>query len=161
MRLHKYTHEQLREAVRTSGSIRQALKKLDVAPYGGNYATFKKAVKHFEIDTSHFHGKLWNMGDHTGHLKRVRPAPLPLEEILVKDSDYQSYKLKNRLLKAGIKEHRCEMCNITEWLGKEAPLELDHVNGDRRDNRLLNLRVLCPNCHATTSTYRGKNRKRA
>jgi len=148
----------LKEAVDTSGSIRQALEKLGVAPYGGNYATFKKAVEHFEIDTSHFHGKLWNMGDHSGHLKRVRPAPLSLDEILVENSNYQSYKLKKRLLKAGFKQHKCEICGIEEWLGEKVPIELDHINGIRTDNRLENLRILCPNCHATTSTYRGKNK---
>jgi heterodisulfide reductase subunit B len=59
----------------------------------------------------------------------------------------------------GLKEHKCECCGIIEWNGKPAPIELDHINGNRRDNSLDNLRVLCPNCHAQTDTYRGKNKK--
>jgi hypothetical protein len=80
-----------------------------------------------------------------------------LEQVLVKDSTYQSNKLRKKLLKAGVKDHRCEMCDRTEWMGSPIPLELDHINGDKHDNRLFNLRVVCPNCHATTETYRGKN----
>ena len=160
MKLHKYTIEELREAVRTSGSIRQALKKLNVKAAGGNYATFKKAVKHYEIDTSHFHGKVWNKGDHSGLCASWRKK-IKLEDILKEDSDYQSYKLKRRLLKEGLKERKCEQCGITEWNGQPAPIELDHINGVKTDNRLENLRILCPNCHAQTKTYRGKNKKKA
>ena len=57
-----------------------------------------------------------------------------------------------------MKEHKCESCGISEWLGKPLSLELDYINGDRYDNRLQNLRILCPNCHAQTDTYRGKNK---
>lgn len=81
----------------------------------------------------------------------------PLEEILVQNSTYQSNKLRLRLLQMGIKTHQCEMCLRVEWFGSPIPLELDHINGDKHDNRLFNLRVICPNCHATTDTYRGKN----
>lgn len=159
MKLHKYTVEELREAARTSYSIRQALIKLKIKPMGGNYATFKKAVEHFEVDTSHFRGQGWNKGDHSSLLKKARKAR-SLDELLDKDIYYSSDKLKKRLLKEGLKEHKCEQCGITEWNGQQAPIELDHVNGVRTDNRLENLRVLCPNCHAQTKTYRGKNKKR-
>ena len=159
MKLHKYTIEELREAVRTSGSVRQVLKKLNVKAAGGNYATFHKAVKHFEIDTSHFHGQVWNKGDHSGVLKRSRKTR-PLDEVLNKDIHYSSNKLKQRLIKAGLKEHKCEQCGITEWNGQPAPIELDHINGVRTDNRLENLRILCPNCHAQTKTYRGRNKNK-
>lgn len=55
--------------------------------------------------------------------------------------------------------HKCESCNLEEWLGNKIPLELDHINGVNNDNRIENLRILCPNCHALTPTYRGKNIK--
>ena len=81
-----------------------------------------------------------------------------LKEILVKDSFYQSYKLKKRLLKEGFKEQRCECCGLEKWQGMPIPLESHHVNGDNRDNRTENLQLLCPNCHALTDNYRGLNK---
>lgn len=84
--------------------------------------------------------------------------PIPLCKILVRGSDYQSHKLKNRLLKEGIKPKRCEECNWAKTSSDgRLPLELDHINGDKRDNRLKNLRVLCPNCHSLKPTHRGRN----
>ena len=160
MKLFKYTAEELKEACRTSGSMRQVLIKLNVKAAGGNYETLKKAIEYFKIDVSHFHGQGWNKGDHSDILRKNRTF-IPLEEILVDGRVYQSYKLKKRLIKAGLKDHKCEMCGITEWLGKKTPIELDHINGKRDDNRIENLRILCPNCHALTPTYRGKNKKTA
>jgi len=84
-----------------------------------------------------------------------------LQEYLIKDSRVRnSHTLKLRLIAEGVKEAKCEWCGITEWRGKPAPLELDHVNGDRKDNRLGNLRILCPNCHAQTDNYRAKKNAR-
>lgn len=80
-----------------------------------------------------------------------------LESILVKNSSYQSNKLRIKLLKAGIKEYKCEICKNTEWNGKPIPLELSHKDGDNSNNELQNLEIICPNCHALTDTYRGKN----
>lgn len=82
---------------------------------------------------------------------------LSLEEILVKNSKYQSNKIRIRLLKAGIKQHKCEQCLNSYWNGVLIPLELEHINGNNSDNRLENLKLLCPNCHAQTDSYRGKN----
>jgi 5-methylcytosine-specific restriction endonuclease McrA len=65
--------------------------------------------------------------------------------------------LIKRLFDSNLKEHKCEHCGKTEWLGYSIPLELHHINGIHTDNRIENLRVLCPNCHALTDNYRGKN----
>ena len=78
--------------------------------------------------------------------------------LLKKDSVLNSNNLRLRLIRQGIKESKCEICLNTEWKNKPIPLELDHINGDRYDNRLDNLRILCPNCHAQTPTYCSKNR---
>ena len=147
-----YSEQDLREAVKKSTSIRQVLEKLDIVPAGGNYQTTNRRIKKLNIDISHFTGQAWNKG-------KVIGPKRPIEEYLKENSVVQSFRLKNRLLLEGFKEHKCECCGITEWNGKPAPLELDHINGNHQDNQLENLRILCPNCHAQTDTYRGKNKK--
>jgi 5-methylcytosine-specific restriction endonuclease McrA len=77
--------------------------------------------------------------------------------VLVDGQLVSTAPLKARLIREGLKEHRCELCLREAWNGRPIPLELDHINGKRTDNRLANLRILCPNCHAQTDTYRGKN----
>jgi hypothetical protein len=87
------------------------------------------------------------------------PAKIELNEILNgKHPHFQTYKLKNRLLKEGILENRCSICSITFWNKKSINLELDHIDGNRINHLLSNLRLLCPNCHSQTDTYRSKNR---
>ena len=147
-----YSDEQFVEAVKTSMSYRQVLSKLGLKQAGGNYAVMKNRIKDMGLDTSHMTGQAWNKGKtHTNNIR-------PIEELLVENSTYQSYKLKLRLIKEGLKQHKCECCGITEWNGQPAPIELDHIDGNRYNNTIENLRILCPNCHAQTDTYRGKNK---
>ncbi len=84
----------------------------------------------------------------------------PLEELLVENKNLQSNKLRRRLLGEGVKDHKCEVCSLSTWNGRPIPLELDHISGDKTDNRLENLRIVCPNCHAQTEHYRGRNMKK-
>lgn len=149
---YSYTEEELREAVKTSTSIRQVLEKLNIVPAGGNYQTTNRRIEKLNIDTSHFMGQAWNKGLEIGPKR-------PIEEYLIENSVVQSFRLKNRLISEGLKEHKCECCGLTEWLGEPIPLELDHVDGDHYNNTLENLKILCPNCHAKTPTYRGKNKR--
>ena len=89
---------------------------------------------------------------------RSRPRKVPIEQLLVADRPQTSRShLKERLVEEGLKEDRCEICGITEWLGKPLSMALHHLNGDGNDNRLENLQFLCPNCHAQTDTYGGRN----
>ena len=72
--------------------------------------------------------------------------------------EYQTYKLKMRLLNEGYKEYRCECCGLSEWNGSQIPLELHHIDGNRTNHKLENLMLLCPNCHAQTNNYKAKNK---
>lgn len=81
----------------------------------------------------------------------------PMEEYFANKAPMQSDKLKIRLLNEGYLEPKCGICGEEEWEGEEIPLQLDHKNGNHNDNKLSNLRVICPNCHAQTPWYRIKN----
>ena len=146
--------EDLKIAARKSRSIRQVLSHLGLKEAGGNYSQIKKYLTLCEIDTTHFKGRGWNKG-----LKGIATTPrIPIENILVKNSTFQSHKLKIRLYKSGLKQPRCEECGwAKESEDGRIPLELDHINGDASDNRLNNLRILCPNCHSLKPTHRGRN----
>lgn len=151
----KYTDEQLRSAVKTSRSIRQVLGKLGLAQAGGNYTSIANQIERLQLDSSHFLGRGYRKGTTIPMVPKR-----PLSEVLVKNSSYQSYKLKKRLVDEGILEWKCGSCDLTTWLETDIPLELHHKNGLKSDNRIENLQLLCPNCHALTDTYRAKNSKK-
>lgn len=141
------------EAISSSRSIAEVCRKLNIKPHGGNYKTIHNAIKKYNFDISHFTGQGWNVG------LKFNPNPKkPLDEILVENSTFQTFKLKNRLFDEGYKEKKCEKCLLTEWLGQPISLELHHINGITTDNRLENLIILCPNCHSQTDNYRGLNK---
>ena len=82
---------------------------------------------------------------------------MTLKEYLEQSKDIQSNKVRIKLLDEGLKEHKCECCGLTTWLNQPIPLELHHKDGNRYNNVLENFELLCPNCHAFTDSYRGKN----
>ena len=125
--------------------------RLGLRPAGGNHATLKKYLALWGISIEHFD---------FGASPPVR-EPTPLVEILVEGSSYNRAHLKRRLLADGIKQPRCELCEQGElWRGARMALVLDHINGVWNDNRLENLRILCPNCNATLDTHCGRKNKR-
>ena len=151
----KVSESELMEAIISSRSRAEVLKKIGLVPRGGNYATINNLIKKYNIDTSHMTGQGWNKGmKQEGVSKRA----IPMAEVLIKDSTFTSSDhLRKRLLKVGIKEHRCDKCLRQTWNDIPIALELHHVNGDRLDHRIENIVLLCPNCHAQTDTYCGKN----
>lgn len=151
-----WTDDQLVDAVITSTSVRMVIIKLMLVPAGGNYVQVNNRIKDLSLDTKHFTGKGWN----GGWKFDPRIPPKPIESLLVRDGRHQSFSLKKRLFTEGLKKPKCELCG---WAAKSPdgriPVELDHINGDRYDNRIDNLRILCPNCHSLQPTHRGKNKK--
>ncbi len=118
------------------------LRKLNLRCAGGNFANMKKKIQALNVDCSHWdqeENRAWNKG------KQLK--------------DWSNYNkiasLKPHLISE--RGHKCERCNLTEWLGEKIPLEIDHVNGDRTDNKKENLKLLCCNCHSLTPTWRGRN----
>lgn len=151
----KWTEQDLINAVKTSKSIRQTLQKLGLREAGGNYFQIQKYLIEYKINYSHFTGKGWNKG-----LTGIGKPRNSLNTILIKNSNFQSYKLKKRLFLEGLKKPFCEECGWSKQAEDgRIPLELGHINGESHDNRLENLRILCPNCHSLKPTHRGRNKK--
>ena len=148
----KINDKDFEEIIQTSISMSEAIRKCGLIPAGGNYKTIKNRIEKLNLNTDHILGKGWLKDQIHDFNKR------PIEEYLCKGSTIQSNKLKIRLLKENFFEYKCHKCNRTKWNGQKISLELDHINGVSNDNRLDNLIILCPNCHAQTPTYRGKNK---
>jgi hypothetical protein len=156
MKKRSWTAKQLEEAIKSSLSFRQVLQKLNLRAAGGNYEQIKKYTVEYKFSTSHFRGQAWNKG-----LTGIRAPVVPLEKILIKNSHFQSYKLKKRLFLAKLKPQFCEKCHWAKMTQSGyLPLELHHINGDRHDNRLENITILCPNCHSLTDFHRGRGQKK-
>ncbi|SHJ69050.1 HNH endonuclease [Hymenobacter daecheongensis DSM 21074] len=152
----KKTDAEFSEAVAQSLSMAQVIMRLGLIPAGGNYKTVQTRIARLGLSTAHFTGQAWNTGARFQHFGRRAGW----EEILVENSPYtSSNRLKRRLLQSARKEAKCEVCGLLEWLGQPIPLELHHLNGVNNDHRIENLQLLCPNCHAQTPTYRGKNQR--
>jgi 5-methylcytosine-specific restriction endonuclease McrA len=153
-----WTDEQLIEAVKASKSIFGVFRHLGRRIGGGAHYEMKRHISRLGIDTSHFTGQRWNTGMRGGK----RKDRVPLDVILVKDSTFtNTARLKGRVLEAGLLKNECSECHLPPtWNGRPLVLRIDHINGDRGDHRLENLRILCPNCDAQTSTFAGRNKRR-
>ena len=144
--------EEIQERVNSCNSICDVLEVFGYKRTSGSMAqVMKKIIEEYDIDTSHFRPFYRGNSNPT----------YTLEEILIPNSSYTNIqRLKERILRAGLLEYKCEGCgNQGEWNGKPLTLQLDHKNGNHNDHSLENLRFLCPNCHSQTETFSGKNAK--
>lgn len=153
----RYTEEEFIEAVKKSKSYSGVCRLIGISPKGGNLKTVKENIATLGLDVSHFTFKNWNKGLTYKDNPSIKKKDI--SEILIDNSGWSSHSVKLRLFKEGIKEKVCERCGRREWEGQEIPLELHHLNGKHDDNRLENLQILCPNCHALTDNYSGKSSK--
>ncbi|MFI6352075.1 HNH endonuclease signature motif containing protein [Streptomyces sp. NPDC050743] len=156
----KWTREILEPVVAVSASINEVVRRLGLDSVGGHQANIARRIKAYGIDTSHFTSVLRT--ERMRYNQRRRSA----EEILVQDTSAHarripSRRLKRAMIELGVEE-RCALCGMEPvWHGEPLPLEVDHIDGDWRNNSVENLRFLCPNCHSTTDTYRGRGKGRA
>jgi 5-methylcytosine-specific restriction endonuclease McrA len=152
----KYTKEILEEAVTQSVSFAGVTRYLQIPVTGSNQTHIKKMVVKFEIDFTHFTGKLWSKG------KFLPQSQLTSDELLIvsqNDTRTKVALLKRALLERG-KIYECEHCLISDvYNNKSLTLHIDHIDGDWKNNIETNLRFLCPNCHSQTNTYGGRNKK--
>ena len=155
MKAVRYTEQAARQAITDSRSYAEALRRLGMCGSGNNWQTLKTyATEIWMIPVDHFDPHAASREA----LSRNWRTPRALTEILVESSTFSRSQLKRRLYEAGLKTRRCELCGQSEqWLGRPMSLILDHVNGVRDDNRLENLRIVCPNCAATLETHCGRN----
>lgn len=154
MAYRKWTDNQLIEAVKSSVSISQVIRKIGLkSTSSGNHQTVRKRIDELKLSISHFSENV------IGPCNRLKKST---NDILVENSTYiGTSNLKKRLINEGLLKEECYECGITEWRDKKLSLQLDHKNGNNRDNRIENLRILCPNCHSQTTTYcRGTRTKK-
>lgn len=151
----RWTRAVLERAVALSTNMNDVLRHLGVDRVGGWHTHITRRIRCMGIDTTHFTGAPANP---TSTPKRLGAALLVLDT-----SEHPrrvpGARLKRALLSLGVEE-RCTHCGMGPvWQGKPLSLEVDHLNGDWRDNQQHNLRLMCPNCHSATDTYRGRKRR--
>lgn len=148
-----YTKEQLQDILNDSKTFKEALEKIGLSGIGNNYKTLHKYIDKYKLSTK-------NIDENKN--KNANGKNYTTKETFTNAIINGTCKIKQRflierLIKFNLKEYKCEECGISEWNGKSIKLELHHENGKHDDNRLCNLKLLCPNCHSQTDNFRALN----
>jgi hypothetical protein len=149
MRKSKYTNEVLNQ-IKDCETVSEALHMLGLKRTGG-HKDLRARIRTILESNGTFKGQ--------SHLAGKNYIKVPNDEFFTANNTRQSTSIRNALFNRGIKDRRCESCNNEEWVGSPIPLEVHHMDGDKTNNQLSNLQILCPNCHALTDTYKTKNSK--
>lgn len=149
---HRLPESTLKSLIAESTSIRQVFIKMGLCVSGDHYRPFRKIVEELNIDLSHFNGQYTRgLQFKTEH---------PIETVFALDTHYSSITLSRKIRKHKLLPYKCVKCaNPGEWNNSPLSLQLDHINGINTDNRIENLRFLCPNCHSQTDTFCGRHKK--
>lgn len=144
---HSYTIEEVKQACTQATYMAQALHFLGLTIHTINYRKIRTLIDNHNIDTSH-----WN--------SQINSRKYLHEEIFCEDSPISRTDLRKKVKMYNVLNlDSCSCCGINEWMGEDLSVQIDHINGNSRDNRIENLRALCPNCHSQTTTYGGKRRE--
>ena len=150
-KVYQVSDKEFQNIIEQANSYSDCLRALGLGTNGGSSTdTLKRRIVELNCDISHF-----------GKKEKIQSpqARYSLDEILIENSTYANIsRLKERLIREGKLEYKCQICGIKEWQSKPLSLHLDHINGKNNDHRIENLRFLCPNCHSQTETYAGRNK---
>jgi predicted RNA-binding Zn-ribbon protein involved in translation (DUF1610 family) len=156
--MRKYDKEWLQSLCKDSYSYAEVLEKAGRKQGGGSQATLKKKIEEFQIDISHFTGQRWQSSPNQKN-NIISREKYDLNTIFVKNSPVTQKVLRGYVERHNVLKYECEQCGCDgHWQNGIISLELDHIDGDNTNNEITNLRYLCPNCHALTETYRGRNK---
>ena len=150
---YKLSEEEFSKIIKESSSCAVAMRVMGYSCTTGNsHVTVKRRIAELNLDISH-----WADNTKNAHIKNR----LSTEEYFIADKQRNGTNTRQRLIEDNLMEYKCSLCgNTGEWNGRKLVLQVDHINGDHCDNRLENLRFLCPNCHSQTDSFAGKNVKR-
>ena len=153
-KIYKLKDDEFVDLVKSSLNISEVLFKLGYSTKGNSwgYSQVKRRMDDLNLDYSIFKGK-------SAVIKITKLNNVRKEDILKENCKHQRTVLRRYVIKNNLIPYKCAICGCTEWQGKTLSLELDHINGINNDNRLENLRFLCPNCHSQTSTYGSRNQQ--
>lgn len=159
--------KELREIASSARSISEIVRGLGLNPTSGqSHLKVRKAIKENEIFCPKLRGHGWNKGETRATSpevdKQARSLEVPWKQVFCKNSSYDNRgEMIKKLLRDKSWVYQCNSCELFRWQGKKLSLQLNHKNGVKNDHRISNLELLCPNCHSQTTTFAGRNTKRA